>query len=171
MPWRTIEDNAAFSLELRGMPRSKRQAIAAHALKALGIVEFAKKFPRELSGGMKQRVGIARALIADTEVLLMDEPFASVDAQTRMILQELILNLWGEFKKTVLFVTHNIEEAILLGDRIGVMTARPGQIKATIPVPFNRPRNSSIRKEREFQKLEENIWEMLREEAVRAELE
>ena len=171
MPWRTVEDNAAFFLELRGVSRSKRRAITAKTLKAVGIAEFSKKLPRELSGGMRQRVGIARALIADPQILLMDEPFASVDAQTRMILQELILSLWEEFKKTVVFVTHNIEEAILLGDRIAVMTARPGQIKTTISVPFSRPRDPSIRKAKEFQELEESIWELLRKEAVRAELE
>jgi ABC-type nitrate/sulfonate/bicarbonate transport system ATPase subunit len=171
MPWRTVEDNAAFFLEIRGVPRSRRQAIAAKTLKAVGIAEFAKKYPRELSGGMRQRVGIARALIADPQILLMDEPFASVDAQTRMILQELVLSLWEEFKKTVVFVTHNIEEAILLGDRIAVMTARPGRIKTTISVPFSRPRDSSIRKAKEFQELEESIWELLRMEAVQAEME
>ncbi len=169
MPWRTIQDNAAFSLELKGVHRSERNARARETLEALGIAEFAEKYPRELSGGMRQRVGIARALIADPEVLLMDEPFASVDAQTRRILQEQVLALWEEFRKTVVFVTHNIEEAILLGDRIAVMTSRPGRVKEMVKVPFSRPRDASIRRTPGFQELEEEIWSLLRDEALRAE--
>ena len=120
---------------------------------------------------MRQRAGIARALVADPRILLMDEPFAAVDAQTRRILQEQVLLLSQELRKTIVFVTHSIEEALLLGDRIAVMSARPGRIKALIDVPFDRPRDSSIKRTTVFQELEEHIWHLLRDEAAKAELE
>jgi NitT/TauT family transport system ATP-binding protein len=171
IPWRRIDDNVALSLELRGMPRAERRARACDALATLGIADFAAYLPRQLSGGMRQRAGIARALVADPRIMLMDEPFAAVDAQTRRILQEQVLLLTQQLKKTVVFVTHSIEEALLLGDRIAVMSARPGRIKALIEVTFPRPRDASIRRTEVFQDLEEHIWQLLRGEAERAELE
>jgi len=171
IPWRRIDDNVALSLELKGVPRAERRARATEALAKLGIAEFAAFHPRQLSGGMRQRAGIARALVADPRILLMDEPFAAVDAQTRRILQEQVLLLSQALRKTIVFVTHSIEEALLLGDRIAVMSARPGRIKALIDVPFDRPRDGSIKRTAVFQELEEHIWHLLRDEAVRAELE
>jgi len=171
IPWRRIDDNVALSLELRGVSRTERRARAAEALQLLGIAEFAAYHPRQLSGGMRQRAGIARALVANPRILLMDEPFAAVDAQTRRILQEQVLTLTQQLHKTVIFVTHSIEEALLLGDRIAVMSARPGRIKAVIDVEFARPRDPRIARTARFQDLEEHIWELLRGEAARAELE
>lgn len=170
IPWRTIRENAAFSLELRGVPAKERHAAADKALAALGIADFGDYYARQLSGGMRQRAGIARALVADPRILLMDEPFAAVDAQTRRILQEQVLTLSQELRKTIVFVTHSIEEALLLGDRVAVMSARPGRIKTIIDVPFDRPRGTAIRRSAEFQELEEHIWSLLRDEAARAEL-
>ena len=171
IPWRKIKDNVAFSLELRGVPAKERHAAAHKALTALGIADFGDYYARQLSGGMRQRAGIARALVADPRILLMDEPFAAVDAQTRRILQEQVLTLSQELRKTIVFVTHSIEEALLLGDRIAVMSARPGRIKAVIDVPFDRPRGTAVRRSKEFQELEEHIWSLLRDEAARAELD
>ncbi len=171
IPWRRIKDNVAFGLELHGMPRRQRYEAAMKALDALGIADFAESYPRQLSGGMRQRAGIARAIVTDPRILLMDEPFAAVDAQTRRILQEQVLALSQQLRKTVVFVTHSIEEALLLGDRIAVMTARPGRIKAVLDVPFPRPRGSAIRRTAEFQDLEEHIWSLLRADAARAERE
>ena len=171
IPWRRIDDNVALSLELEGVARAERRARATKALAKLGIAEFAAFHPRQLSGGMRQRAGIARALVADPRILLMDEPFAAVDAQTRRILQEQVLLLSQELRKTIVFVTHSIEEALLLGDRIAVMSARPGHIKSLIDVPFDRPRDGSIKRTPVFQELEEHIWHLLRDEAAKAELE
>jgi NitT/TauT family transport system ATP-binding protein len=170
IPWRRIDDNVAFSLECQGVSRPERRARARRALDALGIGEFAAYYPRQLSGGMRQRAGIARALVADPRILLMDEPFAAVDAQTRRILQEQVLALSQQLRKTIVFVTHSIEESLLLGDRVAVMSARPGRIKALIDVTFPRPRDARVRRTTEFQDLEEHIWELLRDEAARAEL-
>ncbi|MGH3116958.1 MAG: ABC transporter ATP-binding protein [Gaiellales bacterium] len=171
MPWRTILANVMFPLELQQVPRRDAREKSMSALEALGIADFARKFPRQLSGGMKQRAGIARALVADPQVLLMDEPFAALDAQTRRLLQDRLLELWNNLEKTVVFVTHSVEEAILLGDRIVVMTARPGSIKADITVPFSRPRHHTIRLDREYTRLEGQIWELLQTEAERTEME
>lgn len=169
IPWRSIADNVAFSLELRGVAKQQRRAAAIAALDALGIADFADYYPRQLSGGMRQRAGIARAVVADPRVLLMDEPFAAVDAQTRRILQEQVLGLTQQLRKTIVFVTHSIEEALLLADRVAVMSARPGRLKALIQVPFARPRGSAVRRSPEFQDLEEHIWSLLRDEAAKAE--
>lgn len=171
MPWRSILANVAFPLELQGMSKRDGRDKAMAALQALGIGDFAHKYPRQLSGGMKQRAGIARALVADPQVLLMDEPFAALDAQTRRLLQDQLVELWNDLDKTVIFVTHSVEEAILLGDRIVVMTARPGSIKADITVPFSRPRHHTLRTEAEYTRLESEIWDLLHVEAERAEVE
>lgn len=171
MPWRTILRNVTYPLELAGVDKKEARTSARRQLEVLGIGDFADKYPRQLSGGMRQRAGIARALVADPKVLLMDEPFAALDAQTRRLLQEQLLELWNEVEKTVIFVTHSVEEAILLGDRIAVMTARPGRLKEIIEVPFVRPRTPEIRHSAEYQNLEARIWSLLHSEAEKADAE
>jgi NitT/TauT family transport system ATP-binding protein len=140
-PWMTVEDNVEFGLEARRIPLDKRRQVSAELLKVVGLQEFAKKYPHHLSGGMKQRVSIARALAVEPQILLMDEPFGALDAQTRSVMQEELLRIWKVYRKTVVFVTHSIEESIYLSDRIVVMTARPGQIKTIIEVQDERPRD------------------------------
>jgi NitT/TauT family transport system ATP-binding protein len=140
-PWMTVEDNVEFGLEARGTAASERRQVSHDLLRVVGLGEFAKKYPHHLSGGMKQRVSIARALAVNPDILLMDEPFGALDAQTRSLLQEELLRIWRRYRKTVVFVTHSIEEAIYLSDRIVVMTARPGRIKAIIDVAEERPRD------------------------------
>ena len=170
IPWRKIRDNVALSLELRRVAAAERHAAAERALASMGIAGFGDYYPRQLSGGMRQRAGIARALVADPPILLRDEPFAAVDAQTRRLLQDQVLALSQELRKTVIFVTHSIDEALLLGDRIAVMSARPGRIKTIIDVPFPRPRGTEVRRSAEFQDYEERIWTLLKDEAARAEV-
>ena len=140
-PWRTAIDNVAFGLEMQRRPRPECRARAADFLKLVGLAEFAHAFPHEMSGGMQQRVAIARLLAHEPEVLLMDEPFGALDAQTRMKMAQELARIWEQTRKTVLFVTHSVDEAIYLGDRIAVMSARPGRIKAVIDVPLPRPRD------------------------------
>ncbi|RAI39806.1 ABC transporter ATP-binding protein [Rhodoplanes roseus] len=140
-PWMTVQDNVEFGLEARAVPAEERRAASAELLRVVGLSDFAQKFPHQLSGGMKQRVSIARALAVKPSLLLMDEPFGALDAQTRQGLQDELLRIWRVYKKTVVFVTHSIEEAIYLSDRIVVMTARPGRIKAVIDVDEERPRD------------------------------
>ena len=140
-PWMTVEDNVEFGLEARGVPPAARRRTSAELLKVVGLQDFARKYPHHLSGGMKQRVSIARALAVEPQYLLMDEPFGALDAQTRSVMQEELLRIWKVYRKTVIFVTHAIEEAIYLSDRIVIMTARPGRIKAVIEVEEERPRD------------------------------
>jgi NitT/TauT family transport system ATP-binding protein len=163
-PWRTVADNITFGLEMRGVSRQERRAIANHYLAKTGLTQFAGHYPHELSGGMKQRVALARALANDPEVLLMDEPFGAADAQTRALLQMELLRIWGEEKKTVVYVTHSIEEAVILGDRVALMTAPPGQVKAIFPVDLPRPRELKARTTVAFNRLAEMLWEALIEE-------
>ena len=139
-PWRTVMDNIVFGLELRGVPEAERLAQGRQYLKMVGLEGFEKRYPHELSGGMKQRVAIARALVNDPKALLMDEPFGALDAQTRNTMQSELLRIWEEEKKTVLFVTHSVDEAIYLADAIVIMSARPGRIKDIIQIPLPRPR-------------------------------
>jgi len=139
-PWRTVLKNITFSLELKKIPKSEREKIARDFLKVVGLSKFADSYPHELSGGMKQRVAIARALVNDPDVLLMDEPFGAVDAQTRNRLQHELLNIWENKKKTVLFITHSVDEAVFLADKVVVFTARPGRVKEVINVDLPRPR-------------------------------
>ena len=141
--WRTVIGNVEFGLEMAGVARSERRAIAQRYLDLVGLQGSGHKYPRELSGGMKQRVGIARALAVDPDILLLDEPFGSLDAQTRVIMQEELLQIWQQTRKTVLFVTHGIDEAIYLADRIVVMTAGPGEIKEIMHDTLPRPRDRS----------------------------
>jgi NitT/TauT family transport system ATP-binding protein len=140
-PWRTVLDNVAFGLELKGVPKNERHEKARQYLKMVGLERFEERYPHELSGGMKQRVAIARALVNDPSAILMDEPFGALDAQTRNIMQSELLRIWEEEKKTVVFVTHSVDEAIYLADRIVIMSARPGRIKDIIDIDIPRPRS------------------------------
>jgi len=157
-PWRTVQGNVTFGLERRGAPGSARAAAAAKYLALMGLTGFARHYPHQLSGGMKQRVALARALAVNAEVLLMDEPFAALDAQTRTLLQEELLRVWAHEQKTVLYITHAIEEAVLLGDRVVVLTARPGRVKAIYPVTLPRPRHLGMRSLPAFTAIAEQIW-------------
>ena len=140
-PWLTVRQNVEFGLKRRGMPAAQRKDIVDYYVNEVGLSGFADNYAKQLSGGMMQRVAIARALANDPQILLMDEPFGALDSQTRLQMQQLLLRVWGNSKKTVLFVTHDIDEAILLGDRGYVMGARPGRIKQILDVPIERPRN------------------------------
>lgn len=169
-PWLTVEKNVGFGLSLQAAKgRRDKGGKVAEIIARVGLQGFEDALPMELSGGMLQRVGIARALVNDPSVLLMDEPFGALDAQTRIIMQELILELWEEQRKTVLFVTHDIDEALLLGDRVVVMSARPGRIKEDIRVDLPRPRNYAMTTSPEFMQLKAHLFDSLHSEAVRAD--
>ncbi|WP_245811783.1 ABC transporter ATP-binding protein [Actinophytocola xinjiangensis] len=164
-PWKTIMDNVVFPLLQNGYRRREAREVARHWLGQLDLAGFEKSFPDTVSGGMKQRVAIARALALRPELLLMDEPLAALDAQLRLLLQEKLLDLWQHNQNTVVFVTHSIDEALLLGDRIAVMSARPGRIDTVIDVPFARPRDpDEIRASPDFAALRDDIWHRLRRE-------
>ncbi|MBT4720451.1 MAG: ABC transporter ATP-binding protein [Rhodospirillaceae bacterium] len=164
LPWRTVLDNIGLAPELRGVGKRQRRALCQSFIDMVGLSGFEAHYPHELSGGMKQRVGIARALVSDPDVLLMDEPFAALDAQTRDIMQAELLRIWQEAKKTVLFVTHQIEEAVYLSDRVIVMTKRPGRTKTIIDIPLKRPRDYEMRVTPEFNELKLRIWNELKDE-------
>jgi NitT/TauT family transport system ATP-binding protein len=164
LPWDSVLGNAAFPLELRGVPRAKREAVAREKLAMVGLTGFENTFPHELSGGMKQRVGLARALAADPEILLMDEPFGSLDALTRQVLQEELLGIWQQDRKTVVFVTHSIEEAVYLSDVVLVMGTRPGRVLERLEIDLPRPRPDSVRQEPRFRELSEYFWTRLRDQ-------
>jgi NitT/TauT family transport system ATP-binding protein len=164
LPWRTVLNNVELGLELQGVPSSERRATCQKFIEMVGLSGFEGHYPHELSGGMKQRVGIARALASDPEVLLMDEPFAALDAQTRDIMQAELLRIWEEAKKTVLFVTHQIEEAVYLSDRVIVMTKRPGRTKKIVDIPLPRPRDYEMRVTQEFNDLKLALWNELKDE-------
>jgi NitT/TauT family transport system ATP-binding protein len=167
-PWLTVQANVEFGLKMAGMSRRERADHARSVLVLTRMEKFAERYPNELSGGMKQRVGLARVLANDPQVLLMDEPFGALDAQTRRLMQDELLRIWGETRKTVLFITHSVDEALLLGDRVVVMSAAPGCIRADIPIELERPRDeNSIA----FNELEKRIKEMVLAEARVAELE
>ena len=166
-PWRTVEANIRIGLDIAGVKRAEAKRRAAELVDRLGLTGFQDMYPATLSGGMRQRVSIARALAIEPDVLLMDEPFAALDAQLRLVLQEELLALWQEHRRTVVFVTHSLEEAILLGDRVLVMSARPGTILADLRVPIPRPRTSEVRSTPEFAALETEIWGLLRSEVER----
>ncbi|WP_196602977.1 ABC transporter ATP-binding protein [Pectinatus frisingensis] len=159
-PWRTIRKNIEFGLEIKNIPKKERTEIGQRFIDLVNLNGFEDRYPHELSGGMKQRVAIARALAYDPEVLLMDEPFAAVDAQTREALQEELLRIWEKTKKTIIFVTHSIDEAIFLSDRVVVMSANPGTVREVINVDLPRPRDG-IRASIEFGRLRQRIWELL----------
>jgi len=171
IPWKSVLENVAFGLEAQGIPKPQRHDVARRYIDLVGLSKFEDRTPHELSGGMKQRVAIARALAFDPKVLLMDEPFAAVDEQTRERLQFELLRIARETQKTVLFITHSIDEAVLLGDRVAVMTYRPGTIKTIVDVEFSRSedkRNSSIRSSRAFAETREQVSQYLKSEIDRA---
>ncbi|MPZ22974.1 MAG: ATP-binding cassette domain-containing protein [Dehalococcoidia bacterium] len=163
LPWADVLTNAAFGLELRGVPRRKARERASTELARVGLSNFEHNYPYELSGGMQQRVGIARALAVDPRILLMDEPFGSLDAQTRQLMQDDLLQLWQAERKTVIFVTHGVDEAVYLSDRILVMDTHPGRVREMVEVPLPRPRDRHARQTAEFAQLTAYLWETLRE--------
>ena len=169
-PWLTVLDNVAFGPSISGASKEERLKIAAHYIAKVGLVGFEHAYPKQLSGGMMQRAAIARALANDPKVLLMDEPFGALDSQTRSLMQELLLKVWDEHQKTVLFVTHDIDEALLLGDCVYVMSARPGRIKATIKIEFARPRASELLTTPEFVRMKREIMHLIHDEAEKAAL-
>jgi NitT/TauT family transport system ATP-binding protein len=164
-PWRTVVENIAFGLELQGVAREERRRAATELLGPLGLRGFAAKYPRELSGGMRQRVAIGRALAIDTPIVLMDEPFGALDEQTRMLMGEWLLEIWRRTRKTVIFVTHSLHEALALSGRVAVMTARPGRIKSLLELPMPYPR---AMESAEIVALRAKLWHEIREESARA---
>jgi NitT/TauT family transport system ATP-binding protein len=168
LPWRTVERNIAHGPEIRGVPKAERAAIVRRFVELVGLAGFEKKYPHELSGGMKQRVAVARTLAADPQVMLMDEPFAAVDAQTRMTLQEELNAIARATGKTILFVTHNVEEAVFLGDRCCVLSRRPGRVKAMVPVPVDRADRTweRVASRPGFEATKERVLALVRAEVV-----
>jgi len=161
-PWMRVRDNVAYGLRLRGIDRASRDRRVNHFLELAGLSRFADAWPHQLSGGMKQRVSVARAFANDPEILLMDEPFAALDEQTKIVLQQELLRLWSETRKTVLFITHSIDEALVLADRVLVMSGRPGRVQADIRVDFPRPRLiHELKANAEFGRMWHEIWRLL----------
>lgn len=162
LPWADVLTNIAFGLELRGTPRAERLATARQLVHMMGLQGFEHSYPRQLSGGMQQRVGLARALAVNPQILLMDEPFSALDTQTRRLLQEDVLELHARVPKTVIFVTHSMDEAVRLGDRVALMSPRPGRIQEIVTVPLPRPRAADLEKDARFIELKEYLWQQLR---------
>ena len=171
LPWASILDNVLFPLDMMGKLDTAGRERARDLLTLVGLAGFEGKYPRELSGGMKQRVAIGRALALDAKILLMDEPFGSLDAQTRSVMQELLLSVWERHQQTVLFVTHDIEEALLLADSVSVMTARPGRIKKRLAIELPRPRALEVTTSPFFNELKREVLALIREESVKAAVE
>ena len=168
LPWRTIAGNVRYGMELqRRFDEATMRERTDSFIKLVGLSGFERHYPSELSGGMQQRVNLARALAADPVVLLMDEPFAALDAQTREFMQAELLKIWSKAKKTVVFITHQISEAIYLADRVVVMSARPGRVKEIFRVPFGRPRDLSLKRDPRFLELEDSVWKLIEEESDR----
>jgi NitT/TauT family transport system ATP-binding protein len=166
LPWRTIAGNIRYGMEMqRRFDEATMHQRTDHFVKMVGLNGFERHFPNELSGGMQQRVNLARALAADPKVLLMDEPFAALDAQTREFMQAELLKIWSQDRKTVLFITHQINEAVYLADRVAVMSARPGRLKGVFKVPFGRPRTLSLKRDPQFLEIEDSIWQLIEEES------
>lgn len=165
-PWLNVLDNVCFGLRERGLPRAQQVEIAQGFLEKVGLHKFARHYPKQLSGGMQQRTALARALANGPRMLLMDEPFGALDHQTRELMQELLLSIWEQERKTVLFVTHDIDEAIFMGSRVVVMSARPGRIKSDVAVPLPHPRHYSLKTTPEFAALKGALTEQLREEVL-----
>ncbi|MDR3270069.1 MAG: ABC transporter ATP-binding protein [Peptococcaceae bacterium] len=163
-PWRTVRKNVEYGLEVKGVPKRERPEICRHFIHMVGLSGFENRYPNQLSGGMRQRVAIARALAFDPKILLMDEPFAAVDAQTRETLQDELMQIWAKTGKTVLFVTHSIDEAVLLADRVVVMGTRPGRVYQTLAIDLPRPRTAAgMRVSAEFGWITRKVWELLQE--------
>jgi NitT/TauT family transport system ATP-binding protein len=168
-PWMTVWQNAAYGLVMRGRPEAEIKDIVGHYLARTGLARFHHAYPHQLSGGMRQRVSIARAFANDPDILLMDEPFSALDEQNKLLLQDELLRIWEETRKTVLFITHSVDEAVTLGDKIMIMTAHPGRAKMLIDVPFERPRHVlELRARPEYGELVYDIWGQLRDEVQRA---
>jgi NitT/TauT family transport system ATP-binding protein len=161
-PWLSVADNVAYGMRINGAPAAEQAKTVKHLLDAVGLSAFAKAYPDTLSGGMQQRVAIARTLAVRPQIILMDEPFGALDAQTRGEMQELLLRIWDETASTVLFVTHDVEEALYLADRIFILSARPGTIVEDVPVPFGRPRDPSVKQKQEFRELQDYTLACLR---------
>ncbi|MBB3111572.1 NitT/TauT family transport system ATP-binding protein [Paenibacillus phyllosphaerae] len=169
-PWKTARGNIEFGLEAKGIRGKEKTQRAREFLALVGLSGFEDRYPHELSGGMKQRVAIARSLAYDPDILLMDEPFAALDAQTRETLQSELLRIWEQTKKTIVFITHGIDEAVYLGQRVAVMTSRPGRIKAVIDIPLlGRAQEEDLRSDPEFGRIRHEIWTLLRDEVQRAQ--
>ena len=167
-PWMTVRDNVAYGLRLRGVPKKERYELVERYISMIGLTKFARCYPHQLSGGMKQRVSVARAFANDPEILLMDEPFGALDEQNRILLQQELLKIWEASRKTAVFITHSIDEALCLGDRVMVMTAHPGRIKCIIENDLPRPRDiSAIWSSPQYHKLFQQIWGILREEVLK----
>jgi NitT/TauT family transport system ATP-binding protein len=163
-PWLNVWDNVVMGPKLRGVPKGPLEESARHVLASVGLAGFEQHYPYQLSGGMRQRVQIARVLVASPDVILMDEPFGSLDAQTRIVMHEVLLAVWAEYRPTIFFITHDVEEALILADHIYVMSRRPGRVKARIPVPFARPRSYDLITEPAFAAMRAQVVQMLREE-------
>ncbi|SFL93024.1 ABC transporter ATP-binding protein [Pelosinus propionicus] len=169
-PWRTVLENVEIGLQIRGLEKKEREEIAKYYLTMVGLAAFANRYPHQLSGGMKQRVAIARVLAYQPDIMLMDEPFAALDAQTRETLQLELIRIWEADKKTIVFITHSIDEAILLSDRVAVMTARPGKVKEIIDVSLPRPRSEEIRNSSEFTQIRQYAWSLIKDEVTKAQV-
>jgi NitT/TauT family transport system ATP-binding protein len=167
-PWMTVRKNVEFGLRMKGLGQNQRETAARSLLGMTGLLAFENHYPDQLSGGMKQRVGIVRALATSPQVMLMDEPFGALDSQTRMVMQEILTNMWQQLQLSVLFITHDIEEAIFLSEKVYVMTARPGRIKAEIPIPLPRPRTPEMTASPTFQALVRQLKALIREESLAA---
>jgi NitT/TauT family transport system ATP-binding protein len=168
LPWFDIFTNIEIGLRAKGLSKKAARAVSQRHVNAMGLEGFGHRYPHQLSGGMQQRVGVARAFAIDPPILLMDEPFAALDAQTRLLLQEELLRLWEGSGKTIIFVTHSIEEAVLLADRVVVMARSPGSVKAAVTITLPRPRNEATRRHPQYLRLFETLWDMIRVDAQRA---
>lgn len=167
-PWKTVRENVEFGLKMQRVDRERRSAAARTLLGLAGLLAFENHYPDQLSGGMKQRVGIVRALATSPQVLLLDEPFGALDAQTRVVMQQILTNMWQRLRISVLFITHDIDESIYLSDRVYVMTARPGRIKAEIPIDLPRPRSPELTSSSAYLSLRARLHELIREESLKA---
>jgi len=167
-PWKTVAGNVAWGLEVQGVPQVEIEAVVQKYLEMMGLADFRNHYPAELSGGMKQRVALARVLAFDPKVLLMDEPFGALDAQTREVMQEEVTRLWDRTGKTIVFVTHDIEEAVYLGDRVVVLTARPARIREEVRIELPRPRDLTIKKSAQCHEYRNYIWDLIRSESLNA---
>jgi NitT/TauT family transport system ATP-binding protein len=170
-PWKTVRENVLYGLEKQRRPKKERLELASHFIELVGLRGFEESYPSQLSGGMKQRVAIARTLAIDPATLLMDEPFGALDSQTRQLMQEELIAIWGRSPKTVVFVTHDVREAVLLADRVAVMTSRPGRLKAIVDTKLRGRGDPEAAESPQFNELVKHIWKLVREEAIAAERE
>jgi len=169
LPWRSVQDNVGYPLELQGVRRPEARRRALPLLEMAGLADAAAKYPSQLSGGMRQRVNVVRALASDPDVLLMDEPFAALDAQTREVLQAELLSIWERHRKTVIFVTHQLDEAVYLADKVVVLSANPGRVRAVVPVDLPRPRSLDVKHTTEFAEIVDSIWQLIKDQVLLAQ--